>query len=38
MHEHVAPLSKRAVIGSGLIIFTAKIDIFNFTYSKLDIV
>ena len=29
MHEHVAPVSNRAVIGSALRIFTAKLDNFN---------
>ena len=38
MHEHVVPVSNRAVIGSVLRILTAKFDHFNFAYSKLDIV
>ena len=38
MHEHVAPVSNRAVLGSALGILTAKVDDFNCAYSKLDIV
>ena len=37
MHKHVAPVSNRAVIGSGLRIVIAKFDNFNFAYSKFDI-
>ena len=38
LHEHVAPVSNRAVIGSVLRILTAKFDNLNFAYSKLDII
>ena len=38
MHEHVAQVSNRAVIGSILRVLTAKYDNFNFVHSRLDMV
>ena len=38
MHEHIAAVSNRAVIGSVLRSLTDKFGNFNFAYSKLDIV
>ena len=38
MHEHVAPVSNRAVIGSVLRILMAKFDSFSFADSQLDVV
>ena len=38
IHEHIAPVSKRAIISSLLGNLTVKLDNFNFAYSKFDIV
>ena len=37
IHEHVAPVLNRAVIGSVLRILTEKIDNLSFSYSKFEI-